>query len=274
MTGLLELAVDKGASDIHIAVGRPPDPADRRCPAAAGRPAPVVDRHAPAAPVDPQHTAAHPARARPGARLRDRPRERSALPGQRVLPVRRDGRVTARHPDEHPRTRARSGIPPIVLSLVNRAHGLLLVVGPTGAGKTTTIACLLEQINRARACRIITVEDPIEYTYHAEARDHRPARAARRYAQLRERAAPRTPSGPRRDLRGRDARSRDHGSGDLRGGDRPPRRWPPRTPTTRSRRSTASSTSSTPTSRCRCGRSWRIPCSVNRLPAAAAAGRT
>jgi twitching motility protein PilT len=56
-------------------------------------------------------------------------------------------------------------IPSVVLELGKRPHGLVLVVGPTGAGKTTTLACLVDRINRTRACRIITIEDPIEYVH-------------------------------------------------------------------------------------------------------------
>jgi pilus retraction protein PilT len=57
------------------------------------------------------------------------------------------------------------GLPATVLELGRRPQGLLLVVGPTGSGKSTTLACLVDQINRERACRIITIEDPIEYTH-------------------------------------------------------------------------------------------------------------
>jgi twitching motility protein PilT len=57
------------------------------------------------------------------------------------------------------------GIPEIILKLSERPQGLILVVGPTGSGKSTTLACLLDAINRGRACRIITVEDPIEYVH-------------------------------------------------------------------------------------------------------------
>ena len=47
--------------------------------------------------------------------------------------------------------------------IVNRQQGLVLVTGITGAGKSTTIASIMDRISRQRACRIITLEDPIEY---------------------------------------------------------------------------------------------------------------
>jgi pilus retraction protein PilT len=56
-------------------------------------------------------------------------------------------------------------LPPQVLELGARPQGLLLVVGPTGSGKSTTLACILDRINRSRACRIITIEDPVEYSH-------------------------------------------------------------------------------------------------------------
>jgi twitching motility protein PilT len=49
--------------------------------------------------------------------------------------------------------------------IVNRRHGLILMTGITGAGKSTTIAALLHQISQKSACRIMTVEDPIEYIF-------------------------------------------------------------------------------------------------------------
>ncbi len=60
------------------------------------------------------------------------------------------------------------GLPPIVLKLGQRHHGLLLVTGPTGHGKSTTLACLINEINRTRRCHIITVEDPIEFVHKSE----------------------------------------------------------------------------------------------------------
>ena len=49
--------------------------------------------------------------------------------------------------------------------IINRKHGLVLVTGVTGAGKSTTIASLINRITEERACRVITIEDPIEYIF-------------------------------------------------------------------------------------------------------------
>jgi len=57
------------------------------------------------------------------------------------------------------------GLPDIVYDLANRQRGLILVTGPTGSGKSTTLAGMINQINSQRRCRIITIEDPIEYLY-------------------------------------------------------------------------------------------------------------
>jgi twitching motility protein PilT len=58
------------------------------------------------------------------------------------------------------------GLPPIVEDFVNLPYGLVLVTGPTGSGKSTTLASMIEYINRHRACHILTIEDPIEYVHH------------------------------------------------------------------------------------------------------------
>jgi twitching motility protein PilT len=57
------------------------------------------------------------------------------------------------------------GIPPAVERLVNLPMGLVIVTGPTGSGKSTTLAAMLDYINRHRACHIVTIEDPIEYVH-------------------------------------------------------------------------------------------------------------
>ena len=56
-------------------------------------------------------------------------------------------------------------LPPIVGELVNRRQGLILVTGPTGSGKSTTLAAMIDKINQERAEHILTIEDPIEFLH-------------------------------------------------------------------------------------------------------------
>ncbi|HXM79758.1 MAG TPA: type IV pilus twitching motility protein PilT [Thermoanaerobaculia bacterium] len=57
------------------------------------------------------------------------------------------------------------GLPPVVEVLCDKPRGLILVTGPTGSGKTTTLAAMLDRINRERQLHIITIEDPIEFLH-------------------------------------------------------------------------------------------------------------
>lgn len=57
------------------------------------------------------------------------------------------------------------GLPPLLEELTRKPRGLILVTGPTGSGKSTTLAAMINQINRERSAHIITVEDPIEYLH-------------------------------------------------------------------------------------------------------------
>lgn len=57
------------------------------------------------------------------------------------------------------------GIPPVVQELAGRPKGLILLTGPTGCGKSTTLAAIIDKVNSDRRCHIITVEDPIEYLF-------------------------------------------------------------------------------------------------------------
>lgn len=57
------------------------------------------------------------------------------------------------------------GLPPLIKDLLTRPRGLILVTGPTGSGKSTTLASMVNWINEQRTSHIITIEDPIEY-YH------------------------------------------------------------------------------------------------------------
>jgi len=57
------------------------------------------------------------------------------------------------------------GIPEAVMDLAALSHGMVLVTGTAGSGKSTTQACIIDRINRTRDCHIITLEDPIEYLH-------------------------------------------------------------------------------------------------------------
>ena len=58
------------------------------------------------------------------------------------------------------------GLPPIVKELCNKPRGLVLVTGPTGSGKSTTLAAVIDKINKERHEHILTIEDPIEFLHN------------------------------------------------------------------------------------------------------------
>jgi twitching motility protein PilT len=62
------------------------------------------------------------------------------------------------------------GLPPIIHEMARKPNGLILITGPTGVGKTTTLNFMVDIINRERRCKIVTIEDPVEYV-------HRPFRS-------------------------------------------------------------------------------------------------
>jgi twitching motility protein PilT len=57
------------------------------------------------------------------------------------------------------------GLPPVISDLAKKPRGLILVTGPTGSGKSTTLATIIDKINSERAEHIVTIEDPIEYLH-------------------------------------------------------------------------------------------------------------
>jgi twitching motility protein PilT len=57
------------------------------------------------------------------------------------------------------------GLPPVIATLAQRPRGLVLVTGPTGSGKSTTLAAMLDKINKERHDHILTIEDPIEFVH-------------------------------------------------------------------------------------------------------------
>ncbi|MED5426500.1 MAG: type IV pilus twitching motility protein PilT [Candidatus Neomarinimicrobiota bacterium] len=60
------------------------------------------------------------------------------------------------------------GIPPVLMNLALLDRGLVLLTGPTGSGKSTTLAAMVDHINIKRKCHIITIEDPVEYYHHTK----------------------------------------------------------------------------------------------------------
>ena len=74
-------------------------------------------------------------------------------------------------PARSARSRSRScrfeelGLPPVVAELAKKPRGLVLVTGPTGSGKSTTLASIIDKINTERHEHIVTIEDPIEYLH-------------------------------------------------------------------------------------------------------------
>jgi twitching motility protein PilT len=58
------------------------------------------------------------------------------------------------------------GIPDLVIALTNYRNGMILVTGPAGSGKSTTLACMVDKINTTRSGHIVTIEDPIEYLHN------------------------------------------------------------------------------------------------------------
>ncbi len=165
---LLELMVEQGASDLHLSVGQPP----------------VLRVHGAMTPID-----------GPALTPADTERLMQAItPEAQVGSVRREGGADFGVAfGEHARFRVSAfrakgncglvlrqipnrllslrevGLPDKVRELLHRTRGLILVTGPTGSGKSTTQAAMINYINEQRDGHIITIEDPIEF-YHPHKR--------------------------------------------------------------------------------------------------------
>lgn len=161
---LLEIVVEHNASDLHLAVGLPPvirvDGALRKTRYEALTPQVAqrmiydilldeqIERFETELQLDCAYQLQKVARFRVNV-FKDRGTVAAAL---RLIPTRIP-------------TPQELGLPPIVEQLARRPRGLLLVTGPTGSGKSTTLAAMVDQINRERSEHIITIEDPIEYLH-------------------------------------------------------------------------------------------------------------
>ena len=164
MEDLLELAVQENASDLHLAVGLPP------VMRISGSLVPID-----ASPLTPADTERLMRAITPEEHLRGLEQHCGAdfgfpykdLARFRVSIFRQKGHVglVLRQIPSKMLTLEQIGLPAQVHDLLFKPRGLILVTGPTGSGKTTTLASMLNIINQERDCHIITIEDPIEY-YH------------------------------------------------------------------------------------------------------------
>jgi twitching motility protein PilT len=59
-------------------------------------------------------------------------------------------------------------LPPVLRELASKPKGLVLITGPTGSGKSTTLAAMIDWINRNRSCHILTIEDPVEFVHQSQ----------------------------------------------------------------------------------------------------------
>ena len=165
ISDLLQLVVDEGASDLHLAVGRPP----------------VLRIHGNLQSLDsellrPEDTERF-MKSITSEEHQQRVREQGGTDFGfsfgtsarfRVSVFRQKGHIglVLRLIPSKLMTLEEIGLPSEVKELLYRPRGIVLVTGPTGSGKTTTLASMINIINTERDCHIITIEDPIEY-YHS-----------------------------------------------------------------------------------------------------------
>jgi len=164
MDDLLTLAVDEGASDLHLAVGLPPtlriSGSLQQLDSTPLTPADTERLLKEITPPNHLEGFAKVNGADFGFSFGDKARFRVSIFRQKG----HAGLVLRQIPTKM-MTLEQIGLPPQIKDLLFKPRGLILVTGPTGSGKTTTLASMLNIVNEERDCHIITIEDPIEY-YH------------------------------------------------------------------------------------------------------------
>jgi twitching motility protein PilT len=161
---LLMVTRRSGASDLHLRTGRPPIlRIDGELRATAGPPLQAGDVDALLDLMMPEHLRV----AFKEDNEADFAYGTNGAGRFRVNAYRQRGTTTVaiRTLDPAGRSFSELGLPPVLDRLAAEPRGLILVTGPTGSGKTTTLATLIDTINNTRACNIITVEDPIEVVH-------------------------------------------------------------------------------------------------------------
>ena len=162
MSDLLQLVIDEGASDLHLAVDSPP----------------VLRVHGDLVPLDSEHLTSDETERLMKSITSDQNQQQLREDGGtdfgfafgeqarfRVSVFRQKGVIgmVLRTIPNDLMTLEEIGLPPSIKDILFRPRGLVLVTGPTGSGKSTTLASMIHVINDQRSCHIITVEDPIEF---------------------------------------------------------------------------------------------------------------
>jgi len=164
MNELLELAVEEGASDLHLTVGSPPllriHGSLRPLECAALKPEDTERLMKSITSADHQQRVREQGGTDFGFGFGEKARFRVS-----VLKAKGNVGVVLRQIPTHLMSLEEIGLPTQVKELLFKPRGLILVTGPTGSGKTTTLASMINVINEERDSHIITIEDPIEY-YH------------------------------------------------------------------------------------------------------------
>jgi len=160
----LEVLVHRGGSDLFLVVGLPP------VIRVAGKIMQLDEEPLEGETIDEAVLAVLPPRAVQQYRTQgytDNSLRRAALGRFRINLHHERGRpaATIRALPPRPPRLSELGLPTNVLALTRLPYGLVLIGGPTGSGKTTTLAALVDEINRREAKHIITIEDPIEYEH-------------------------------------------------------------------------------------------------------------
>ncbi|MGE0707504.1 MAG: type IV pilus twitching motility protein PilT [Planctomycetota bacterium] len=178
LQGLLQSCRELGASDLHLTAGEPPAlrQLGRLAPIAGLQPLEAAETAALAASVlDPAQRRAFAAEGAldlalslPRANAASDPASQPSRFRLNVFLERGQVALSVRRLDERVRSLVELHLPERLKELAELDEGLVLLVGPTGSGKSTTLAALIDRINQRRALHVVTLEDPIEYLHRSQ----------------------------------------------------------------------------------------------------------
>ncbi len=161
---IMEMCVKRNASDIHLVVGKPPllriDNALEKIEEGVLRPEDIVAFMKAITPPEYQKGIAEKGGTEFGFSFEKLGRFRVS-----VYRERNNLGIALRLIPYKIMTFEEIGLSPQIKEFLYRSRGLILITGPTGSGKTTTLAAMIDHINKEKDCHILTIEDPIEY-YH------------------------------------------------------------------------------------------------------------